>query len=212
MAKAGRLIYHGLLVAWDGFLIVWLSDVLWLLFCLPIITIPLAFAGLYTCTHGLAYGESLEWRSFFSGMKRNLGASLRWTGFNVFVIFVLVFYIWFFSTSGKSLFPSGLEFLIYIPVVLTFFWGIINLYTFPFMLAQQKPSYIQALRNSLVLFLKWPGIALGFTLFNLIVITLSVLLRFPWLVLGASLPALLACMCVKYVIAQTLQTGTLAEI
>jgi hypothetical protein len=212
MVKAGRLIHQGLLVAWDGFWIVWLSDVLWLLFCLPIITIPFAFAGLYTCAYGLAYGESLDWKSFFSGMKRYLGASLRWTGFNALVILVLVFYFWFFSSTGRSLIPAGGEFLIDIPVVLIFLWCIINLYTFPFMLAQQKPSYIQALRNSLVLFLKWPGIALGFTLFNLVVITLSILLRFPWVVLGASLPALLACVCVKYVIAQTLQAGTFAEI
>jgi hypothetical protein len=212
MAKAGRLIYQGLLVAWDGFSIVWLSDVLWLLFCLPIITIPLAFAGLYTCANGLAYGESLEWKSFFSGMKGHLGASLRWAGFNVLVIFVLVFYTWFFSFPGRNLLPSGVAFIMYIPVVLIFLWWIVNLYTFPFMLAQQKPSYIQALRNSLVMFLKWPGIALGFTLFNIIVIALSILLRFPWLVLGASLPALLACLCVKYVIAQTLQTRTFTEI
>jgi hypothetical protein len=212
MVKAGRLIYQGLLAAWDGFWIVWLSDVLWLILCLPIITIPYAFSGLYACTHGLAYGESLDWKSFFSGAKRYLGTSLRWTGFNLLVILVLVFYIWFFYTTGRSLFPSGLEFLIYIPVVLIFFWWIINMYTFPFMLAQQKPSYIQALRNSLVLFLKWPGIALGFSLINLAVIALSILLRFPWIVLGASLPALLACVCVKYVISQTLQSGTFAEI
>ena len=212
MAKAGRLIYQGLLAAWDGFWMVWLSEVLWLVFCLPVITIPLAFAGLYTCANGLAYGESLDWKSFFSGMKRYLGASLRWSGFNLLVILLLVFYIWFFSSPGRSFFQSGSAVLIYIPVVLIFLWWIVNFYTFPFMLAQQKTSYIQAMRNSLVLFLKWPGVALGFTLFNLAVIALSILLRFPWVVFGASLPALLACVCVKYVTAQTLQPGTVAEI
>lgn len=212
MAKAGKLIYQGLLAAWDGFWIVWLSDVLWLVFCLPVITIPLAFAGLYACAHGLAYGESMNWTSFFLGMKRNLGASLRWSGFNLLGILLLAFYIWFFSSPGRGLFQSGSEFLMYFSVGLMLWWWIINLYTFPFMLAQQKPSYLQALRNSLVMFLKWPGVALGFTIINLAIIALSILLSFPWVVLGASLPALLACICVKYVIAQTLQPGNAAEI
>ncbi len=212
MDKAGRLIYQGLLTAWDGFWMIWLSDVLWLVFCLPVITIPLAFAGLYACANGLACGESLDWKTFFVGMKRNLGISLRWSGYNLLVILLLVFYIWFFSSAGRSLFRSGSEVLIYIPVFLIFLWWLINLYTFPFMLAQEKPSYPQALRNSLVLFLKWPGLTLGVTLFIILIFVLSTLLRFPWVVLGASLPAVLACFCVKYGIAQTLHPGADSEI
>jgi hypothetical protein len=74
------------------------------------------------------------------------------------------------------------------------------------MLAQEKPSYLNALRNSAVLFLKWPGQAVGFTLFNLVVIVLSLWLRFPWLVFGASLPALMACVCVKDIVDQVNKT------
>ncbi len=96
MGKAGRLIYAGLITAWDGFWVVWLSNVLWVVFCLPVITAPLAFAGLYECAHGLAYGESITWRTFFSGIRRHLGSSYRWAAFNLLVIFVLAFYAWYF--------------------------------------------------------------------------------------------------------------------
>ena len=68
------------------------------------------------------------------------------------------------------------------------------------MLVQANPSYLTALRNSAVLFIKWPGQAFGFTLFNLGVILLSFWLRFPWLVFGASLPALMSCLCVKDIV------------
>jgi hypothetical protein len=76
------------------------------------------------------------------------------------------------------------------------------------MLAQEKPSYRNALRNSLVMLLKWPGVTLGFTLFNLVLIALSLWLRFPWLVFGASLPALMACLCVKYSAGQVPGAGS----
>ena len=201
MARAGRLIYEGFFVMWDGFWIVWLSNVLWLVLLIPVITIPLAFAGLYASANGLVHGGSLEWGTFFAGIKNHLAASLRWTGANLLVFLLLAFYIWFFSFRAANLTDAGRG-LGSLFLILALLWFVLNMYTFPFMLAQQKPSYWNALRNSAVLFLKWPGQALGFTLFNLAVIGLSLWLRFPWLVLGASLPALMSCLCVKDVVDQ----------
>lgn len=205
MTRAGRLIYDGLLIMWDGFWIVWLSNLFWLLLLIPVITIPLSFAGLYACAHGLVHGESLEWQSFFAGIKRHFGASLRWTIANLFVLFVLGFYVWFFATQSEAAAGRSSR-LAGISLALALVWWILNMYTFPFMVVQAKPSYFNALRNSAVLFIKWPGQALGFTLFNLLVIGLSLWLRFPWLVFGASLPALMACLCVKDIVNQVNET------
>jgi uncharacterized protein YjeT (DUF2065 family) len=201
VARAGRLIYDGFLVMWDGFWMVWLSNLFWLALMIPVITIPLAFAGLYACAHGIVYGESLEWRSFFRGIKKNFNASLRWTGANVFVLGIFVFYIWFFSYRINNLADAWRGLGSFFIGLALLWWGL-NMFTFPFMLVQAKPSYLNALRNSAVLFLKWPGQAWGFTLFNFVVIGLSLWLRFPWLIFGASLPALMACLCVKDVIEQ----------
>jgi hypothetical protein len=189
---------------WDGFWIVWLSNVLWVLFLIPVITIPLAFAGLYACAHSLAHNESLEWQTFFTGIKKYFSASLRWTLANLFVSFLLGFYAWFFTTQGNS--TGRLSTLTGIILALALLWWILNMYTFPFMLVQAKPAYLNALRNSTVLFIKWPGQTLGCTLFNLLVIGLSVWLRFPWLIFGASLPALIACLCVKDIVDQVNET------
>ena len=186
---------------WDEFWIVWLSNLFWLALLIPVITFPLAFAGLYTCAHGLAHGESVEWRSFFTGTKKSFGACLRWSGVNLLVFFVLTFYIWFFSFRGDNVTNTGRT-IGNVFLVLALVWLALNMYTFPFMLAQTKPSYFNALQNSAVLFIKWPGQALGFTLFNFLVIGLSIWLRFPWLVFGASLPALMSCLCVKDIVDQ----------
>ena len=203
MAKAGRLIYEGLLTAWDGFWVVWLSDLLWVAFCLPIVTAPLAFAGLYECAHGLVYGQSVTWRTFFAGMKDHLGACYRWAAFNLAALGVLAFYAWFFSPARGTLAGFRTSLLGAVPLALIFLWWTVNQFTFPFMLEQEKPSYLNALRNSLVIWLKWPGLALGITFFNLAIIGLSLLLRVPWLIFGGSLPALMVCLCVKYVADET---------
>ena len=201
MARAGRLIYEGLLIMRDGFWMVWLSNLFWLVLVLPVVTSPLAFAGLYACAYGLVHGEFLDWRSFFTGIRKHVGSSLRWTIANVFVLFLAGFYIWYFPTQSEP--PSTRSSTwVGISLALALLWWILNMYTFPFMLVQEKPSYLNALRNSVVLFIKWPGQTLGFTLFNLVVIFLSLWLRFPWLVFGASLPALMACLCVKDIVDQ----------
>jgi hypothetical protein len=207
MGKAGRLIQQGLLLTWDGFWVVWLSNLLWLVFCLPVITAPLGFAGLYECAHGLAYGESITWRTFFAGIKRHLVSCYRWAAFNLLVILVLVFYAWFFSPTRGSLAGLAASLRGGVPIAVMLLWWVVNQFTFPFMLVQKKPSYLNALRNSLVIFIKWPGVVLGFTLFNLAVLFLCVWLRFPTIFIAGSLPALMACLCVKYTVDQTLDAS-----
>lgn len=195
------MIYDGLLTMWDEFWIVWLSNLFWLLLLVPVITIPLAFAGLYACAHEIVHGESPGWRCFFTGIKRNLGASLRWALANAFALFIIGFYMWFFRTQMDHA-TNQSSTLVGISVAITFLWWILNMYTFPLMLVQAKPSYLNALRNSAVMFIKWPGQTLGVTLFNLLVIAISFWSRFPWLVFGASLPALMACLCIKDIVDQ----------
>jgi hypothetical protein len=199
--KARRLIQDGFLLMRDEFRILWLANLFWLALLIPVLTIPLAFAGLYACTHGIVRGESLEWRSFFMGIQKYFGASLRWTLANALVFFVLGFYVWFFKTQSKP-FVGSQSMLTGIFLALGLLWWILNMYTFPFMLVQAKPSYWNALRNSAILFFKWPGQAVGITLFNLVIILLSFWLRLPWLVFGATLPALMACLCVKDIVDQ----------
>ena len=86
----------------DEFRMVWLSNVFWLALIIPVITIPLAFAGLYSCAHGIVQGESLKWKSFFNGIKKHFGASVLWTGANLLVLAVIIFYVWFFSVENSA--------------------------------------------------------------------------------------------------------------
>jgi hypothetical protein len=195
---AGQMIYKALILAWDGAWVVWLSELLWLVLSLFIITAPAAAGGMYYTMKELAYGESIDWKTFFRGVKKCFWASYRWAGFNLIAVGLLVFYAWFFSAAiadwGQLL--SG------IPLGLFTLWAVTQTFTFPLMLEQEKPSYRSALRNSLVIFLKWPGYALGIVLFNAVILGLSIWLRFPWGFLTFSLTALVACYGLKEKLAE----------
>ncbi len=202
MRNIGKIMLGGLYTAWDGFWLLWLANVLWFVLCLPIITAPAAFAGLYYTTHQIAYGESVDWKTFFEGIKRYFWPGLRWFMANLLVAFVLGFYFLFFSSSG-NLSQVTNEILSGVPFGLLIVWGIINAFTFPLMLEQEKPSYLNALRNSLVFYLKWPGYSLAFVVFNAAVIALCAWLQVPILIILGSLTALMTCVCVKYKVEET---------
>ena len=61
------------------------SNVLWVLLMVPIVTIPPAFAGLYYATSQLAHNESVTRQIFFKGFKKYFLASYKWFFFNVIV-------------------------------------------------------------------------------------------------------------------------------
>ncbi len=193
----------GLYTAWDGFWMLWLANILWFILCLPIITAPAAFAGLYYTMHEMAYGESVEWRTFFEGIKRFFWPGLRWFMAILLVAIVLIFYFLFFS-SGGNLNQDVSQMLSGLPVGLLIVWGVINAFTFPLMLEQEKPSYLTALRNSVVFYIKWPGYTLAFILFNAAVIALCIWLQVPTLIIAGGLTALMACVCVKSKVEETM--------
>jgi hypothetical protein len=193
-----RELNRSLFIFWDGFWVIWLADVLFVVGCLPIITAPAAFAGMFYTMNELAGGESVDWTTFFTGAKQYFWAGYRWVAANLLVGSVLIFYI-FFLINPEGPFDQNLgDVLSGIPIALLVIWGLLNFFTFPLMLAQEKPSYRQALRNSVVVYLKWPGFTLLFGLLMAVIIGLSIWLIFPWFIFGVSLPALLSCIWIKF--------------
>jgi len=180
-------------VVWDDLWTIWMTEILFVVCSLPIVTAPAAFTGFYYTMHELANGESVGWRTFFNGIKQYIWVGYRWFGLNLVVVIMLLFDAYFFLTTqsdsgqGWGLFFSG------IPLGVLVLWGLLNLYTFPLMLIQEKPSYRQALCNSIIIYLKWPGFVLIFSLLSIIILVVSAWLTIPWLIFGVSLPALLSC-------------------
>lgn len=166
-----------------------ISNILWLLLCLPIITIPPAFAGLYYSTSKLAQKEPSSRKTFFEGFKKYFRSSYYWFFSNLIVVGLLLFNIdvgiqnpdllWMQFFSGASW-------------VILFAWILIQIYTFPLLIQQDDPRLFLALRNSAVLWFKHIIFNIILSMVIVIVFVISLYLYPLWFVITASLIAYLA--------------------
>jgi uncharacterized membrane protein YesL len=178
-----RLLWKGLVNAYDAGWDLVLVNLLWVILSLPIITLPFTMAGLAFYTRELAHGDSVNWKDFFRGIKEYFWPSMRYLLLNLTIFFLISFYYLYVGSFEGNL-KLVFTVLIYSIVVV---WLLYMPFIFPLMLEQKKPSLRTALRNGLVLILKWPGIALLVEILVYILIVASSYFIIPWFFLTASL-------------------------
>ncbi len=175
------------------------SNVLWLLVSLPIITIPPAFAGLYYSTSKLAHNESGSRQTFFAGFKKYFRTSYYWFISNVIVVGLLLFNIDLSIQNSQLLwlrFSSGVSWVILAA------WMLLQIYTFPLLIQQEKPRLVLALRNSAILWFKHIIFSLLLSVVISVLVVASLFLYPFWFVITASLIAYLANLSVVYLLSK----------
>lgn len=194
MRKTLKILWNGLLNAYDGAFTIVLSNLFFAFLLLPIVTIPLAVAGLFYCNFQLAAGESVDWKTFFEGIKRHWWDGIRWTAINVVVLFSLTFYFFWFI-DRPEIWAAALTGLC---LGIMAIWVLIQFFSFPMMLKQEKPAYLTALRNSLIFIVRWPGFSFAFLL--PIVVLVVITLYFPpiFIFISAGLIAFLGSYAINY--------------
>ena len=166
---------------------------------LPIITIPPAFAGLNYATSQLVHNEPVTKQIFFDGFKKYFRASYSWFFLNVVVVGLLLINIDFSIRLPQVLW---LQFLRGVYWVLLGSWMLLQIYTFPLLIQQEKPRLFLTLRNSAILWFKHIifSLLLSFAIIVLVVVSLYL---FPlWFVISASLIAYLANLGVVYLLSK----------
>lgn len=187
--NARRLIWNSLVDAYYESVPLIVTNVLWVILTLPVITAPPAAAGLYYATNQLAQQKSVTWRTFFEGFRAHFWLGWRWGLVNLLVFAILGFNFWFYG-RGETSWGVWLQGAFLGMMVL---WGLLQLYTFPLLLEQQDRRMRTALRNSLVLFLRYPAFSIGLALLVALLVVVSTLFLPPfWLLFTASLSAYLA--------------------
>jgi len=189
-----KILWNGLRNAYDGAFVVVLSNLAFVLLCIPLITIPLAVAGLYYTNYQLAAGESIEWKTFFEGIKQYWWAGIRWTIINGIVLFSLSFYV-IFLYDRSEFWASALMGL---DLAIMAIWVLMQFMTFPMMLIQEKPGFLRSLRNVGVFLLRWPGFSFTFLLPILVLVIASLLFAPLWIFFSAGLVAYLGSYAVHY--------------
>jgi uncharacterized membrane protein YesL len=166
-----------------------LVNVIWFLFSVPLVTAVPALGGLFYATNRMAHGSTGDWRVFWQGFCENFRLSWRWGLVNAVVLLFLGFNWWFYGQIEIS----GMVWIRGLILMLIAVWVQLQLFTFPLLLEQADQRFTVALRNSGVLLLRWPAIALGATL-EILIVTLPSIFIFPpaWIFISASLCAFLA--------------------
>ena len=175
------------------------SNVIWVLMFLPVITIPPAFAGLIYATSQMVHNESVTRQIFFNGFKKYFLASYRWFFFNVIVVGLLLFNIDFSIRFPQVLW---LQYLRGVYWVLLASWMLLQIYTFPLLILQEKPRLALALRNSAILWIKHSIFSLLLSVVIILLVVVSLFLFPLWFVVSASLIAYLANLGVVYLLSK----------
>lgn len=175
------------------------SNLFWMLLILPVVTIPPAFAGLYYSTSKLAHNQTSSRQIFFEGFRKYFLTSYYWFFSNLIVVGLLLFNIdlsiqnpqlvWLQLFSGVSL------------VILTG-WMLLQIYTFPLLIRQDKPKLLLALRNSTVIWFKHTIFSLLLSFVIIFLIGVSLYLYPLWFLVTGSLIAFLANLGVVYLLSK----------
>ncbi|MCS7072049.1 MAG: hypothetical protein NZM00_11125 [Anaerolinea sp.] len=159
-------------------------NILWLLFTLPIITAPAAWAGLCRFSYYALRRPTTDIGDFWAGLRANLvrGIPVGLAGLLIALA----------SVSNLISYPAHTNpwISLFRPVWIgmPLIWFAMQLYAFPIMYAQIEPGLLRAYRNAGTMILLNPFFTLGVWLAAAIITGVSILLPFAWvLVTGALL-------------------------
>jgi hypothetical protein len=161
-----------------------LLNLIWFVTSVPVITAIPALGALFYATNQMAHTGSGTWRGFAEGFRRCFWLSWRWGVINAVVLGMFGLTAWFYVHVDRS-WSAPLRLLVF---ALLAAWIELQLFTFPLLLEQADQRFVVALRNSGVIFLRWPRIAFGAAL-QIAIVALPSALIFPpaWIFISASL-------------------------
>jgi uncharacterized membrane protein YesL len=157
----------------------------WFLISILIIPIFPAWVALHYATNQLAHKDNAEWSVFWEGFRKFFWRSYKW-GFAIFGgFFILGFNVWFYGQYQNFWAATAQMFFIWLFI----FWGLINLYTLPMIMEQEKKSYRLALRNSMVLVGKRLWKTLLLIILIILVVVISAVVPLFFIVISGALIA-----------------------
>ena len=163
----------GLKDAWEDLWTVLVCNLIWLLSVLLIIPGPPATLALFYYTNRLAHGEVADLADFWQALRRYFAPAWRWGLINLVLVAILVGDMLLTGRLGRS----SLAYLIqsfYLAVLGV--WLIVQLYTLSFLIEQDQPGVVQAIRNGAVMLGRNIGFSISLGLLLAIVLLLGTLL------------------------------------
>jgi hypothetical protein len=185
MTRALSIIGHAFRLWWSEWMLLILFNLVWLALQIPVVTGPPATAAMYVIARQLADGEFIGPPHGLDALRRMLGPAWVWGVINLLLVGVLVGNFWFYQSASGWLW-TGIR-LLWGTIGLG--WFAVNLFYWPFWLAQEQRSPQLTFRNSFLFLAKQPGLALTLVLISAFLCVISVLTTLPF---AAALMAWLA--------------------
>ncbi len=171
--------FQGLAAGWRGLrhmltqshVYIWAS-VLWFLLTLPIITAPLAWAGICRMSYMALRQPSPRLDDFWDGFKAHWKGGLALGILGLLLVIVNLVNLMGYSRSINL--QTSILRIIWIMTLAS--WFGIQLYAFPLLNAMEKPTLYGAYRNAVVMIFLNPLFSLGVGVIALLVIIASVII------------------------------------
>ena len=169
-------------------------NVTWIVFSLPIITLPAATLGLAFAVRIMVVDETdYSWKVFWEGFKRYLISSWRWFLPVLLLPVIFIYNILFFAVESYTLSVVVQA----SNIVLLVIWIFLQTFILPFLVEQEKPNIRTALLNSVHLLYQKPGLYFLVTLFITMFLALSVFIITPVIILSISMSLFIIMYCVQ---------------
>jgi len=171
---------------WIDLWTVLVCNFVWLICVLLIIPGPPVTLALFYYANQTIHEETVNVSDFFKAIPRFWWTGWRWGILNLIVLTLLVgdvILTSYQSQTQPSIFFSGIYFTIIA------FWLLLQTFTLSFLLEQEKPSVLQALRNGVVMIGKNPIFSLSFLFLLLLTLTLGTIAFMLSVALGGALVA-----------------------
>lgn len=161
-----------------GYRYIWLN-VAWIVFSLPIVTAPAAWAAFVTVSHALYNGQLAGFDEFRAAFKAHLKRGLLMALLNVVVIGVNVVNLASYAATSDPLVNIARA----VWIVTLGVWFMAQVYLYPLWLEMQQPTLWGAFRNALVMIALNPLFTLTMLALYLIVFTIGYFFVALWMLI-----------------------------
>ncbi|MEN6435203.1 MAG: DUF624 domain-containing protein [Anaerolineaceae bacterium] len=144
-----QIIYLALRDIWDDLWTALVINLIWTVCVILIIPGPPATLALFNYSNRLAHGEIADLADFFTSFNRYWRPAWRWGIINLSLVSIFIGDIFLIGRSALTSSTIRMVQGFYITAIIICF--LVQLYTIPFMLEQEKPIVRMAFRNSIVM-------------------------------------------------------------
>ena len=160
---------------WRELILLTFFNVVWFVLQLLVITGPPATAAMYVIARRVVEEEFITPGDMYSALRQVFWPAWKWGAVNLIIVGTIGLNFWsYWGVEGQ-----GWTIMRLLWGMIAFIWFSLNLFYWPFWLAQSDRRMLNTYRNSLVLLLKMPLFSLILTAISAFLIMASVMLSLP---------------------------------